>query len=70
MFLYHARRPHTSRRQHQWRPSMAADLDGLRLAEGDTGRNRRVIATVGDGSAQYSIQASWTAAQPTFRLPS
>jgi benzoylformate decarboxylase len=36
---------------------------GLCLAERDTQRNRRVIAIVGDGSAQYSIQALWTAAQ-------
>jgi benzoylformate decarboxylase len=40
---------------------------GLGLAERDTGRNRRIIAIVGDGSAQYSIQALWTAAQ--LRLP-
>jgi benzoylformate decarboxylase len=36
---------------------------GLCLAERDTRRNRRVIAIVGDGSAQYSIQALWTAAR-------
>ena len=36
---------------------------GLCLAERDTRRARRVIAIVGDGSAQYSIQALWTAAQ-------
>jgi benzoylformate decarboxylase len=40
---------------------------GLGVAERETGRNRRVIAIVGDGSAQYSIQALWTAAQ--LRLP-
>ena len=36
---------------------------GLALAERDTRRNRRVIAVIGDGSAEYSIQALWTAAQ-------
>jgi benzoylformate decarboxylase len=36
---------------------------GLALAERHTRRNRRVIAVIGDGSAQYSIQALWTAAQ-------
>jgi benzoylformate decarboxylase len=36
---------------------------GFCLAERDTRRNRPVIAIVGDGSAQYSIQALWTAAQ-------
>ena len=36
---------------------------GLALAEQHTRRNRRVIAVIGDGSAQYSIQALWTAAQ-------
>lgn len=36
---------------------------GLALAERHTRRNRRVIAIIGDGSAQYSIQALWTAAQ-------
>jgi len=36
---------------------------GLCLAERDTRRSRRVIAIVGDGSAQYSIQALWTAVQ-------
>lgn len=36
---------------------------GLALAERHTRRNRRVIAVIGDGSAQYSIQALWTAVQ-------
>jgi benzoylformate decarboxylase len=40
---------------------------GLCLAERDSGRNRRVMAIAGDGSAQYSIQALWTAVQ--LRLP-
>src|SRR5579864_32127 len=40
---------------------------GFSLAERDSKRNRRVIAIVGDGSAQYSIQALWTAVQ--LRLP-
>jgi benzoylformate decarboxylase len=33
------------------------------LAERETGRNRKVIAIIGDGSFQYSIQALWTAVQ-------
>jgi benzoylformate decarboxylase len=40
---------------------------GIALAERDSGRNRPVIAVIGDGSFQYSIQALWTAAQ--LRLP-
>ncbi len=40
---------------------------GLALAERDSGRNRPVIAIIGDGSFQYSIQSLWTAAQ--LRLP-
>nr|MDT0657415.1 benzoylformate decarboxylase [Micromonospora sp. DSM 115978] len=36
---------------------------GVALAERDTGRNRPVIALIGDGSFQYSVQALWTAAQ-------
>jgi benzoylformate decarboxylase len=40
---------------------------GVALAERDSGRNRPVIAIVGDGASQYSIQAMWTAAQ--LRLP-
>jgi benzoylformate decarboxylase len=40
---------------------------GIALAERDSGRNRPVIAVIGDGSFQYSIQSLWTAAQ--LRLP-
>lgn len=36
---------------------------GIALAERTSGRNRPVIAVIGDGSLQYSIQALWTAAQ-------
>ena len=36
---------------------------GIALAERDTGRNRPVIAIIGDGSFQYSLQSIWTAAQ-------
>jgi benzoylformate decarboxylase len=36
---------------------------GIALAERDTGRNRPVIAVIGDGSFQYSIQSIWTAAR-------
>src|SRR3984957_16404379 len=35
----------------------------IALAERESGRNRPVIAIIGDGSAQYSIQSLWTAAQ-------
>ncbi len=38
-----------------------------KLAERDSGRNRPVIAVIGDGSFQYSVQSIWTAAQ--LRLP-
>jgi benzoylformate decarboxylase len=40
---------------------------GIALAERHTGRRRPVIAVIGDGSFQYSLQALWTAAQ--HRLP-
>ena len=40
---------------------------GIALAERETGRNRPVIAVIGDGSFQYSIQALYTAAQ--HKLP-
>jgi benzoylformate decarboxylase len=40
---------------------------GIALAERDTGRNRPVIAIIGDGSFQYSVQSIWSAAQ--LRLP-
>ncbi|BCP56353.1 benzoylformate decarboxylase [Kaistia sp. 32K] len=36
---------------------------GIALAERDSGRNRPVLAVIGDGSLQYSIQGLWTAAQ-------
>jgi len=36
---------------------------GFALAERDTGRNRPVLAILGDGAANYSIQALYTAAQ-------
>jgi benzoylformate decarboxylase len=35
---------------------------GIALAERDSGRNRPVIAIIGDGSFQYSVQSLWTAA--------
>ena len=40
---------------------------GYALAERDTGRNRPVLCILGDGAANYSIQALYTAAQ--HRLP-
>ena len=40
---------------------------GLALAERDSGRNRQVLAIIGDGSLQFSIQGLWTAAQ--HKLP-
>jgi benzoylformate decarboxylase len=40
---------------------------GIALAERDSGRNRPVIAIMGDESTQYSIQSLWNAAQ--LRLP-
>ena len=40
---------------------------GYALAESDTGRRRPVLAILGDGAANYSIQALYTAAQ--LRLP-
>ncbi|MGO9486017.1 MAG: benzoylformate decarboxylase [Rhodomicrobium sp.] len=40
---------------------------GIALAERESGRNRPVIAIIGDGSFQYSVQSLWTAAQ--HRLP-
>ena len=36
---------------------------GVALAEREVGSNRKVVAIVGDGSANYVIQALWTAAQ-------
>ncbi len=40
---------------------------GIALAERDSARNRPVIAVIGDGSFQYSVQSIWTAAR--LRLP-
>jgi benzoylformate decarboxylase len=40
---------------------------GIALGDRDRGRKRAVVATIGDGSFQYSIQSIWTAAQ--HRLP-
>ena len=40
---------------------------GVALAERATGRNRRVLALIGDGAFQYSVQALWTAVQ--HKLP-
>lgn len=36
---------------------------GIALGEKDSGRNRPVVAIIGDGSMQYSIQGLWSAAQ-------
>jgi benzoylformate decarboxylase len=36
---------------------------GIALAERDTGRARPVIAIIGDGSFQYSLQSIWNAVQ-------
>jgi benzoylformate decarboxylase len=36
---------------------------GIALGERDSGRNRPVIAIIGDGSFQYSVQSIWNAAQ-------
>ncbi|WP_272578103.1 MULTISPECIES: benzoylformate decarboxylase [unclassified Providencia] len=36
---------------------------GIALGEKDSGRNRPVMAIIGDGSMQYSIQGLWSAAQ-------
>lgn len=36
---------------------------GIALGEKDSGRNRPVLAIIGDGSMQYSIQGLWSAAQ-------
>ena len=36
---------------------------GIALAERQLGRRRPVVAVIGDGSFQYSVQALWTAAQ-------
>ena len=36
---------------------------GVALAERDEGTDRKIIAIIGDGAANYVIQALWTAAQ-------
>ena len=36
---------------------------GVALAERDLGSDRKVVAVIGDGSANYTIQALWTAAR-------
>ena len=36
---------------------------GIALAERDAGHNRPVIAIIGDGSFEYSLQSIWNAAQ-------
>lgn len=40
---------------------------GVALAERDKGGNRKIVSIVGDGAANYVIQALWTAAQ--HKLP-
>ena len=40
---------------------------GLALGDRERGVERHIVATIGDGSFQYSIQAIWTAAQ--HKLP-
>lgn len=41
---------------------------GIALAEKDSGRNRPVLAVIGDGSMQYSVQALWSAARCGVKL--
>ncbi|GAA4683266.1 benzoylformate decarboxylase [Gordonia humi] len=41
---------------------------GVALAERDSGRNRPVLAVIGDGSMQYSVQALYTAARQELPL--
>ncbi len=40
---------------------------GIALGDRERGVNRHVVATIGDGSFEYSVQAIWTAAQ--HKLP-
>jgi benzoylformate decarboxylase len=40
---------------------------GIALAERDSGRNRPVVAVIGDGSFEYSVQSIWSAVR--LRLP-
>ncbi|WP_273838656.1 benzoylformate decarboxylase [Providencia rettgeri] len=41
---------------------------GIALAERDSGRHRPVMAIIGDGSMQYSIQGLWSAAQQNLPI--
>ena len=41
---------------------------GIAMAERDTGRNRPVLAVIGDGALQYCVQAMWTAVQHRLAL--
>lgn len=41
---------------------------GIALGERDTGRDRPVLAVIGDGSFQYSVQSLWTAVQQQLPL--
>ena len=41
---------------------------GLALAERTSGRDRPVLAFIGDGSLHYSVQALWTAAQHGLKV--
>lgn len=41
---------------------------GVAMAERDSGRGRPVLAVIGDGSLNYSVQALWTAAQQRAQL--
>ncbi len=41
---------------------------GIALAERESGRNRPVIAIIGDGSFLYSVQSLWTAVQQNLPL--
>ncbi|HGN1706990.1 TPA: benzoylformate decarboxylase [Providencia rettgeri] len=41
---------------------------GIALAERDSGRHRPVMAVIGDGSMQYSIQGLWSAAQQNLPI--
>jgi len=41
---------------------------GIALAERELGRHRPVLAVIGDGAFQYSLQALWTAAQKRLQI--
>jgi benzoylformate decarboxylase len=53
--------------QRRHRLGRAGRAVGVALGDRDRGVSRPVIALIGDGSFQYSVQALWTAAQ--HRLP-